>query len=270
MASSYVLQRFGQNKIYFSPHILSNDKFVPLRQLSEVCIINGAQGSHHWTNLLIEVLPALLRVEDAACSLLSMTSSFFISWVPARAPVSNGDFAVFLFFSIVCTYVVAFRSALHRFIPCLRSAHPAGENKSDRFLCDNVHAVCESGRISIFPRSSSSVTFTCETHRRKLFRVLETDSGSIVDTSGRRPLETSILSSSDHSPWTLYSDLLEITLLIFSKIKYDRNKIVSSTSGDRLLAVASTPSYPCTGVLSSKSASSWFRNTKPSDHCDII
>lgn len=77
-----------------------------------------------------------------------------------------------------------------------------------------------------------------------IFRALETDTRGVPNTRERRLLRKRNWFSSGHSVWMLYIELSEMRSLRFCNIEYDRNRIASSTSGDRFLAVASTLSHP--------------------------
>lgn len=94
------------------------------------------------TVFFISVVSFSLRVEDTASSLSSKIHFSFSSRTPALASVHGRDFPVFLFFSIVCAYVLTLFSNLDRIIPSFVSAHSAAEDSSDRFLHDDSNACC--------------------------------------------------------------------------------------------------------------------------------
>lgn len=174
--------------------------------------------------------------------------------MPTPAPFSSRGSHAFMYISIVFACLVPYFSDLDRFIfTSLDWTYPATKSSSDRFRYDDVNSVCESGFITTPPSSSSSVTYTYGGRGQTIFRVLVTDSRSLANTRGRRPLSKRSLSSFGNLSRGTHFVLLGITSLRFSNVEYNRNRILSTTSCDRFLAMGSTLSGLRRGSPDSKS-----------------
>lgn len=136
------------------------------------------------------------------------------------------------------------------------SVQPSVENSVDRILYNDQKPGFESVLITVRLLLSISVTFSPDVRSLKNFRNSRADSGSVANLGGRQPPRKQYLSSSAHSWRTLYSELLEMTFLRFSNIKYDRSLIASSAFGYRSLAVSSTLPGSRRGYSSLKSVAS--------------
>lgn len=171
-----------------------------------------------WLVCSLQFFFSSIKVEDVVGFLPTTTASSLISWTPIYTPVSSGDVPVFLFFTAFFTYIVPFCSDLPRFKPTLGSARPVAENNSDQFLQRVFEVGCESCRIITLPSSSSSVTSTYVSCGSSSIKAFGIDSGTVANTSERKPRSKRNYFSSGNASWRLYRKLFKISSLRFSNI----------------------------------------------------
>lgn len=156
---------------------------------------------------------------------------------------------------------------LNRLIPGLYSAYPSAESSSARLLQDDVSASCEPGHIANIPPTSRFVTTTCSDHGRTIFRALVTDSGGVENRIRRKYFWQQYFSSSCHSSRGQFCNSLETTLLTFSNVEPDRNRIIDlwwtvrRGGAHTIRSVQRWPHFR-------KSIFCGTGDTKPSDCCD--
>lgn len=195
----HIFKDFCWNEAYYLTQIFYCAKLVLLCQTSEANVLNRGHSSHLFDESAQWNCPIFFRVEKLASSIWFTASSSFMFSALVPAPVSGRFFVNFHFFSVAGKDIIHLLTTVGSFVPKLRSTHLAATNYRDRCVTEDVSAACKYGLIRA-SELSSIVGASSYDHRGKMeFGALVTNFGSVINTSGKRSLQTEKLSSAGSS-----------------------------------------------------------------------